>query len=66
MVMQGMMKEKYTGHASRNLAELEDVRNFYAFKGYKLHTISTVHTDIKVFGSGDRLLATLVFEKKEQ
>jgi len=24
VVMQGMMKEEYTGHASRNLAELEE------------------------------------------
>ena len=63
VVFQVTLKEKFLGTGSGNLTELEEVINRLARKGYRLHSISTAHTDSKGFGGGDRIQATLVFER---
>ena len=63
VVLQVTLKEKFTGTTSKNLSELEDVINNQAAKGYRLHTISTASAHSTGFGGGDRIQATLVFEK---
>lgn len=63
VVLQVVLKEKFIGHGSGNLTELEKVINQQAAKGYRLHTISTASSGSKGFLSGDRIQATLVFEK---
>ena len=57
------MKEKLFGTGSGNLTELEGVINKQADQGYRLHTISTTSGGSKGFGGGDRIQATMVFEK---
>ncbi|MGI6279491.1 MAG: DUF4177 domain-containing protein [Acutalibacteraceae bacterium] len=57
------MKEKLFGTGSRNLSELEKVINAQASKGYRLHTISTANGGSKGLAGGDRIQATMVFEK---
>jgi hypothetical protein len=66
VVLQVVLKEKFIGTGSGNLTELEKVINQQAAKGYLLHTISTTSSGSKGFLSGDRVQATLVFEKKPQ
>ncbi|HES9328866.1 TPA: DUF4177 domain-containing protein [Streptococcus pyogenes] len=51
------------GTGSGNLTELENVINKQAKKGYRLHTITTSNGGSKGFGGGDRIQATMVFEK---
>ena len=63
VVLQVTLKEKLIGTASKNLSELEDVINRQAAKGYRLHTITTASAHSSGFGGGDRIQATLVFEK---
>lgn len=63
VVLQVTLKEKFWGTGSRNLAELEDLINSQAAKGYRLHTISTASAQSTGFGGGDRIQATMVFEK---
>ena len=64
IVYQVTLKEKFFGTGSRNLEDLENVINHFYSKGYKLHTMSTATSDgSKGFGGGDRIQATLVFEK---
>lgn len=63
--MQVTLKEKLIGTASKNLSELEDVINKQADKGYRLHTISTTSGGSKGLGGGDRIQATMVFERIE-
>ena len=63
VVLQVTLKEKFLGTASKNLSELEDVINKQAEKGYRLHTISTASAHSTGFGGGDRIQATLVFER---
>ena len=65
VVLQVTLKEKLIGTASKNLSELEDVINKQADKGYRLHTISTTSGGSKGFGGGDRIQATMVFERIE-
>ena len=65
VVLQVTLKEKLIGTASKNLSELEDVINKQADKGYRLHTISTTSGGSKGLGGGDRIQATLVFERIE-
>jgi hypothetical protein len=64
VVLQVVLKEKFIGTGSGNLTELEKVLNQQAAKGYLLHTITTASSGSKGFLSGDRIQATLVFEKK--
>ena len=63
VVLQVVLKEAFVGTGSANLSELEVIINRQAAKGYKLHTISTTNGGSKGAGGGDRIQATLVFEK---
>lgn len=65
MLYQVTLKEKLIGTSSKNLSELEDVINKQADKGYRLHTISTTSGGSKGLGGGDRIQATMVFERIE-
>lgn len=67
VVLQVVLKEKFigTGSGSGNLTELEKVINEQAAKGYRLHTISTTSSGSKGLMGGDRIQATMVFEKLE-
>ncbi len=63
IVLQVTLKEKFWGTGSGNLTELEQVINQQASLGYRLHTISTANGGSKGFGGGDRIQATMVFER---
>jgi hypothetical protein len=64
VVTQVVLKEKLFGSGSGNLTELEEVINKQAALGYRLHTISTSSSGSKgLVGGGDRIQATLVFER---
>jgi hypothetical protein len=63
VVLQVILKEKFFGTGSGNLTELEKVLNAQAAQGYRLHTITTASSGSKGLGGGDRIQATLVFEK---
>ncbi|GAB2459382.1 hypothetical protein HD599_001364 [Conyzicola lurida] len=63
VVLQVILKEKMFGTGSGNLTELEGVLNEKAALGYRLHTITTASSGSKGLGGGDRIQATLVFEK---
>jgi hypothetical protein len=63
VVLQVVLKEKIFGTGSGNLTELEKLLNEQAAKGYRLHTITTASSGSKGLGGGDRVQATLVFEK---
>lgn len=63
VVLQVILKEKMWGTGSGNLTELEAAINAQAALGYRLHTISTAASGSKGFGGGDRIQATMVFEK---
>jgi hypothetical protein len=63
-VVQIILKEKFIGTGSGNLTELENAINAQAAKGWKLHTITTTSGGSKGIGGGDRIQATLVFEKE--
>lgn len=63
VVLQIILKEKMWGTGSGNLTELEGAINAQAAKGYRLHTITTASSGSKGLGGGDRIQATLVFEK---
>ena len=63
VVLQVTLKEKFFGTGSGNLTELEGVINKQAANGYRLHTITTSESGSKGFGGGDRIQATMVFER---
>ncbi|MDR2381779.1 MAG: DUF2510 domain-containing protein [Bifidobacteriaceae bacterium] len=63
VVLQVILKEKFWGTGSGNLTELEAAINAQAALGYRLHTISTAASGSKGFGGGDRIQATMVFER---
>ncbi len=63
VVLQVTLKEKLFGTGSGNLTDLERVINMQAAKGYRLHSMSTTNSDSKGFGGGDRIQATLIFER---
>ncbi len=63
VVLQVTLKEKFWGTGSGNLTELEAVINEQAAKGYRLHTITTSNGGSKGVMGGDRIQATMVFEK---
>ena len=63
VVLQVTLKEKFLGTGSKNLVELENVINEQAARGYRLHTLSTASAQSTGFGGGDRIQATLVFER---
>ena len=63
VVLQVILKEKMWGTGSGNLTELEQAINAQARLGYRLHTITTSASGSKGLGGGDRIQATMVFEK---
>ncbi|WP_084039883.1 DUF2510 domain-containing protein [Demequina sp. NBRC 110053] len=63
VVLQVVLKEKFMGSGSNNLTELESVINRQAALGYRLHTITTASGGSQGFGGGDRIQATMVFER---
>ena len=63
VVLQVTLKEKFLGTKSGNLSELEVAINGQAAKGYRLHTITTAAAKSSGLGGGDRIQATMVFEK---
>ena len=63
VVIQVTLKEKLIGTGSGNLTELEKVINKQADKGYRLHTITTASGDSAGLFGGDRIQATMVFER---
>jgi hypothetical protein len=63
VVLQVVLKEKFFGTGSGNLTELERAINAQAALGYRLHTITTSSSGSTGFGGGDRIQATMVFEK---
>ena len=63
VVLQVTLKEKFIGTGSGNLTELESCINAQASKGYRLHTCTTSNGGSKGLGGGDRIQATLVFER---
>ncbi|UXN21573.1 DUF2510 domain-containing protein [Curtobacterium flaccumfaciens] len=63
VVLQVVLKEKFFGTGSGNLTELEKAINAQAALGYRLHTITTASSGSTGFGGGDRVQATMVFER---
>jgi len=63
VVLQVTLKEKLIGTGSGNLIELEKVINLQASKGYRLHTITTASAASRGMLGGDRIQATMIFEK---
>ena len=63
VVLQVILKEKMWGTGSGNLTELEHAINSQAALGYRLHTITTAASGSKGLGGGDRIQATMVFER---
>lgn len=63
VVFQIVRKEKLLGSGSGNLTELEKAINAQTALGYRPHTITTAASGSKDFGGGDRIQATLEFER---
>jgi hypothetical protein len=63
VVLQVILKEKLWGTGSGNLPELERTINTQAAHGYRLHTITTASSGSKGLGGGDRIQATMIFER---
>ena len=63
VVLQITLKEKIIGTGSKNLSDLEKIINDQSKKGYRLHTFSTTTSHSTGLMGGDRIQATLVFEK---
>lgn len=63
VVLQVILKEKFWGTGSGNLTELERAINAQTALGYRLHTITTAASGSKGMGGGDRIQATMIFEK---
>lgn len=63
VVLQVILKEKLWGTGSGNLPELEGAINAQAARGYRLHTITTAASGSKGLGGGDRIQATMIFER---
>lgn len=63
VVLQVTLKEKFIGTGSGNLTSLEKAINDQAAKGYRLHTMATSNGGSKGLAGGDRIQATLVFER---
>lgn len=65
VVLQVVLTEKLlgTGSGTSSLTNLQNVINDQVAKGYRLHTISTTSSGSKGFLGGDKIQATLVFER---
>jgi hypothetical protein len=65
IVLQVVLTEKLLGTGSNilSLINLQAVINEQVAKGYRLHTITTTASGSKGFFGGDKIQATLVFER---
>ncbi|SEQ09315.1 hypothetical protein SAMN02910289_01260 [Lachnospiraceae bacterium RM5] len=65
VVIQVVLTEKLVGTGSgvSSLTNLQKTINAQAAKGYRLHTISTTSSGSKGFLGGDKIQATMVFER---
>ena len=65
VVLQVVLTEKFlgTGSGVSSLTNLQNEINKQAAKGYRLHTISTTSSGSKGFLGGDKIQATMVFER---
>ena len=65
VVLQVILTEKFlgTGSGVASLTNLQNEINKQAAKGYRLHTISTTSSGSKGFLGGDKIQATMVFER---
>ena len=65
VVVQVVLTEKFigTGSGVSSLTNLQKTINEQAAKGYRLHTITTTSSGTKGFLGGDKIQATMVFEK---
>lgn len=65
IVLQVVLTEKLlgTGSGVSSLNNLQNVINSQAAKGYRLHTITTTSSGSKGFLGGDKIQATMVFER---
>ena len=65
VVIQVVLTEKFlgTGSGTVSLTNLQNEINKQAAKGYRLHTISTTSSGLKGFLGGDKIQATMVFER---
>lgn len=65
VVLQVVLTEKFigTGSGVSSLTNLQATINMQAAKGYRLHTISTTSSGSKGFMGGDKIQATMVFER---
>lgn len=65
VVLQVVLTEKFlgTGSGTSSLTNLQAAINKQAALGYRLHTISTTASGSKGFLGGDKIQATMVFER---
>ena len=65
VVLQVVLTEKLigTGSGISSLTNLQATINAQAAKGYRLHTISTTSSGSKGFLGGDKIQATMIFER---
>jgi len=65
IVTQVVLTEKLlgTGSGTTSLTNLQATINKQVAKGYRLHTISTTSSGSKGFLGGDKIQATMIFEK---
>lgn len=65
VVTQVVLTEKLvgTGSGASSLTNLQATINEQVAKGYRLHTISTTSSGSKGFLGGDKIQATMIFEK---
>lgn len=65
VVIQVVLTEKFigTGSGVSSLTNLQKTINEQAEKGYRLHTITTTSSGSKGFMGGDKIQATMVFER---
>lgn len=65
VVIQVVLTEKFigTGSGVKSLTNLQKTINEQAAKGYRLHTITTAASGSKGFLGGDKIQATMIFER---
>jgi hypothetical protein len=65
IVIQVVLTEKFlgTGSGTSSLTNLQATINKQVAEGYRLHTISTTSSGSKGFLGGDKIQATMIFEK---
>lgn len=65
VVLQVVLTEKFlgTGSGTTSLTNLQAAINKQAALGYRLHTITTSSSGSKGFLGGDKIQATMVFER---